>query len=65
MKIQKRFRLKLENDLRWTVVDIFTGTPVRIGSDFAFGLLEQEAFDLALQLNEIEARRIVLKAQER
>lgn len=62
MKIQKRFRLKLETDLRWSVIDIFTGTPVRVGPDFAFGLLEPEAYHLAVQLNEIEARRIVLKS---
>ena len=65
MKVQRRYRLRLEQDWTWTVVDVFTGLPFWHRNEPAFGLDQREAFNLAVMLNAIESERIRLAEPER
>lgn len=58
MKMQCRYRPEVDSDGTWKVLDVFTGMPVRVGEEPAFGFTQRAAIDLSLHLNELERARI-------
>ena len=49
-----RYILRKDNDVTWSIIDVFLGLPVRVGRTVLFDLRLEEAAELIEALNRVD-----------